>query len=179
MKQRQRETIARDSDGSRIAGSVRQLDLVCATAYLRRSVSRSFITAQPSRFISSNRERRAVCASRARVRGRRLPGEDPARFSPHGCTQSRPGGCPRHDRDAAHRSQTRSIFDRCDVTSEQDLAEGARKLQILATGPISGTVGDPEAGIVVKMRKNASVIGGPPGDRTRDTLIKSSRRRSK
>ena len=36
--------------------------------------------------------------------------------------------------------KTRSVFDRYDITSEEDLAEAARKLQAL-TGTISGTIG--------------------------------------
>src|SRR4029077_16584725 len=41
---------------------------------------------------------------------------------------------------------TRSVFDRYDITSEEDLAEAARKLQVLTTGTISGTIGTPSAG---------------------------------
>jgi hypothetical protein len=72
--------------------------------------------------------------------------------------------------------KTRSVFDRYDITSEEDLAEAARKLQILA-GTISGTIGqNPPAAvgsIAKKSRRLKGFAGGPPGDRTRDTLIKS------
>jgi hypothetical protein len=37
--------------------------------------------------------------------------------------------------------KTRSVFDRYDITSEEDLAEAARKLQAL-TGTISGTIAE-------------------------------------
>jgi len=36
--------------------------------------------------------------------------------------------------------RTRSVFDRYDITSEEDLAEASRKLQALA-GKIAGTIG--------------------------------------
>lgn len=35
--------------------------------------------------------------------------------------------------------KTRSVFDRYDITSEEDLAEAARKLRSLTMGTISGT----------------------------------------
>ena len=43
--------------------------------------------------------------------------------------------------------KTRSVFDRYDITSEEDLADASRKLQQLTIGTISGTIGvpDPEA----------------------------------
>ena len=37
--------------------------------------------------------------------------------------------------------KTRSVFDRYDITSEEDLADASRKLQALAAGTISGTIG--------------------------------------
>jgi len=40
--------------------------------------------------------------------------------------------------------KTRSVFDRYDITSEEDLAEASRKLQALA-GTISGTIGQTDA----------------------------------
>ena len=40
--------------------------------------------------------------------------------------------------------KTRSVFDRYDITSEEDLAEASRKLQAL-TGTISGTIGEKRA----------------------------------
>ena len=39
---------------------------------------------------------------------------------------------------------TRSVFDRYDIVSEDDLDEAARKLQHLTTGTISGTIGTPD-----------------------------------
>jgi hypothetical protein len=35
--------------------------------------------------------------------------------------------------------RTRSVFDRYDITSEEDLAEATRKLRSLTMGPTSGT----------------------------------------
>jgi hypothetical protein len=72
--------------------------------------------------------------------------------------------------------KTRSVFDRYDITSEEDLAEAARKLQTLA-GTISGTnaATDAEA-LKARLAKTVDAKGlwcGPPGDRTRDTVIKS------
>jgi len=65
--------------------------------------------------------------------------------------------------------KTRSVFDRYDITSEEDLADASRKLQALA-GTIAGTTEtcDAEA-----LRKILGKISGPPGDRTQDTVIKS------
>ena len=40
--------------------------------------------------------------------------------------------------------KTRSVFDRYDITSEEDLAEAARKLQAL-TGTIAGTNANTDA----------------------------------
>ena len=40
--------------------------------------------------------------------------------------------------------KTRSVFDRYDITSEEDLAEASRKLQALA-GTITGTIGQTDA----------------------------------
>ena len=40
--------------------------------------------------------------------------------------------------------KTRSVFDRYDITSEEDLADAAQKLQAL-TGKVSGTVGKTDA----------------------------------
>ena len=68
--------------------------------------------------------------------------------------------------------KTRPVFDRYDITSEADLAEAARKLQAL-TGIISGTVAPVDTTSKKKTRRVSNVVGGPPGDRTRDTLIKS------
>ena len=42
------------------------------------------------------------------------------------------------------------------ITSEEDLAEASRKLQMLA-GTISGTIPDPQVGEVIKIRKNRRV----------------------
>ncbi len=67
---------------------------------------------------------------------------------------------------------TRSVFDRYDITSEEDLAEATRKLQMLA-GTIAGTIAPPTVTLAPKRGKSLNVLSGPPGDRTRDTLIKS------
>jgi hypothetical protein len=40
--------------------------------------------------------------------------------------------------------KTRSVFDRYDITSEEDLAQASRRLQALA-GTISGTIGKTDA----------------------------------
>jgi integrase len=41
--------------------------------------------------------------------------------------------------------KTRSVFDRYDITSEEDLAEASRKLRALMMGTISGTNGPSNA----------------------------------
>ena len=68
--------------------------------------------------------------------------------------------------------KTRSVFDRYDITSEEDLAEAARKLQTLA-GTISGTIAAPTLAPARKPHNSFNVLSGPPGDRTQDHLIKS------
>jgi integrase len=68
--------------------------------------------------------------------------------------------------------KTRSVFDRYDITSEEDLAEAARKLQTL-TGTMAGTIVPPTLPAAVKPRKSLKEFGGPRGDRTHDHLIKS------
>ena len=65
--------------------------------------------------------------------------------------------------------KTGSVFDRDDITSEEDLAHASRKLEALA-GTIAGTT---EASDAEALRKILGKIGGPPGDRTQDTVIKS------
>ena len=75
--------------------------------------------------------------------------------------------------------KTRSILDRYDITSEEDLAEAARKLQAL-TGTISGTNAEkPRVALSRvfgrKSRKVQSLIGcDRGGDRTRGPRIKSA-----
>ena len=72
--------------------------------------------------------------------------------------------------------KTRAVFDRYDITSEEDLAEASRKLQRLA-GTIAGTIGlrDVERAIASgeKIERIAGFIGDPGGDRTHDPVIKS------
>lgn len=72
--------------------------------------------------------------------------------------------------------KTRAVFDRYDITSEEDLAEAGRKLQRLA-GTIAGTIGLPEVSETQKLVRNGVVFGDPGGDRTHDPVIKSSRGR--
>jgi hypothetical protein len=72
--------------------------------------------------------------------------------------------------------KARSVFDRYDITSEDDLAEASRKLQRLA-GTIAGTISQSDADALrdrlANVAKLSGKISGPPGDRTRDTVIKS------
>jgi integrase len=76
--------------------------------------------------------------------------------------------------------KTRSVFDRYDITSEEDLSEATRKLQTLtaATGTITGTIGDYRpTGQLIRVRKSRGVsrlAGDRGGDRTRDPRIKSA-----
>jgi hypothetical protein len=72
--------------------------------------------------------------------------------------------------------KTRAVFDRYDITSEEDLAEASRKLQAL-TGTISGTI-DPLCHIDVKAPEKKArgfkkIAGDPGGDRTHGPVIKS------
>ena len=53
--------------------------------------------------------------------------------------------------------KTRSVFDRYDITSEEDLVEASRKLQALTVGTIAGTIGVPDAD-TLKTRIAKSVI---------------------
>ena len=63
-----------------------------------------------------------------------------------------------------------------DITSEEDLAEASRKLEALM-GTIAGTKSRSDAdalrGRLDDLAKLSGKFGGPPGDRTRDTVIKS------
>ena len=52
--------------------------------------------------------------------------------------------------------KTRSVFDRYDITSEEDLAEASRKLQAL-TGTISGTVAKTDAEALKERLANSVV----------------------
>jgi hypothetical protein len=56
--------------------------------------------------------------------------------------------------------KTRSVFDRYDITSKEDLAEAARKLQMLA-GTISGTIAPPTVAPKQKRCKSLNVLSGP------------------
>ena len=75
--------------------------------------------------------------------------------------------------------KTRSVFDRYDITSEEDLAEAARKLQAL-TGTISGTIAEKPRVALSRAfgRKSRSVrclgVSDRGGDRTRGPRIKSA-----
>jgi hypothetical protein len=76
--------------------------------------------------------------------------------------------------------KTRSVFDRYDITSEEDLADATRKLQALATatGTITGTIPEnPSPAKFIRVRKSRGVsrlVGDRGGDRTRDPRIKSA-----
>lgn len=71
--------------------------------------------------------------------------------------------------------KTRAVFDRYDITSEEDLAEASRKLQRLA-GTIAGTIGDADSTRAIASGENIPEIVGfvddPGGDRTHDPVIK-------
>ena len=75
--------------------------------------------------------------------------------------------------------KTRSMFDRYDITSEEDLVEAARKLQAM-TGTIAGTI-DEKAPVAMSRafgrksrRGNGLSVGDRGGDRTRGPRIKSA-----
>ena len=71
--------------------------------------------------------------------------------------------------------KTRSVFDRYDITSEEDLLDATRKLQQLTMGTIAGTnaVSDAEAlqNRIAKSVKLREVSGGEGRNRTVDTTI--------
>ncbi|MEP7304165.1 MAG: hypothetical protein ABJA98_01480 [Acidobacteriota bacterium] len=75
--------------------------------------------------------------------------------------------------------KTRSVFDRYDITSEEDLADASRKLQAM-TGTIPGTIAEKpafaaNASFVRKSRRLMSLRHGDRGgDRTRGPRIKSA-----
>lgn len=75
--------------------------------------------------------------------------------------------------------KTRSVFDRYDITSEEDLNEAARKLQAF-TGIISRTIGAKQAFKAVgprehRLRRVSGLrLGDQGGDRTRGPRIKSA-----
>jgi hypothetical protein len=75
--------------------------------------------------------------------------------------------------------KTRSVFDRYDITSEEDLADASRKLQAL-TGTIPGTIDEKQplranASFGRKSRRgNGLSAGDRGGDRTRGPRIKSA-----
>jgi hypothetical protein len=70
--------------------------------------------------------------------------------------------------------KTRSVFDRYDITSEEDLAEASRKLQALS-GTITGTIGRMDADALREGLSNSVVMkkldGGEGRNRTVDTTI--------
>ncbi len=49
--------------------------------------------------------------------------------------------------------KTRAVFDRYDITSEEDLAEAARKLEALARGTVRGTVDGSEVVVPIESRR--------------------------
>jgi hypothetical protein len=60
--------------------------------------------------------------------------------------------------------KTRSVCDRYDITSEEDLVDATRKLQVLA-GTISGTIGKTDAEALRERLANSvtekKMVGGP------------------
>jgi len=70
--------------------------------------------------------------------------------------------------------KTRSVFDRYDITSEEDLAMASRKLQALA-GTISGTFAATDAEALrerlAKSMNKKELVGGEGQNRTVDTTI--------
>ena len=69
--------------------------------------------------------------------------------------------------------KTRSVFDRYDITSEENLADASRKLQAFA-GTNSGTTDAVSAQLSGARRGKSRDFGDRGGDRTRGPRIKSA-----
>jgi hypothetical protein len=67
--------------------------------------------------------------------------------------------------------KTRAVFDRYDITSEEDLTEAARKLDALPRGTIRGTVDGSGVVVPIESREFPKTFGGRGQNRTADTTI--------
>ncbi len=82
--------------------------------------------------------------------------------------------CPKRG-DEGDRPQDPDVFDRYDITSEEDLAEASRKLRALTMGTIAGTNATDDADAlrdrIAKSVKGKGLVGGEGQNRTVDTTI--------